>query len=314
MSLAPYKIKALESLFGDRLQRDVPLARYTSARVGGPADYLAEVRSADELAQAVSRLWELGAPFLILGGGSNMLVSDKGVRQVVLLNHARRVRFDPAADPPLVWAESGANFGSVARQAASRGLGGLEWAAGIPGTIGGALVGNAGAHGGDMAGNLLMAEILQRKETMQEEVPHRERWPVERMQYTYRSSTLKRQTGQAVALSAWLRLEHSTVERVQDRMDEYLQYRRRTQPPGASMGSMFKNPPGDYAGRLIEAAGLKGKQVGAAQISSLHANFFVNQGQASAAQIYQLIETAREAVAEKFGVTLELEIELVGEW
>jgi len=307
-------LDALQSILGDRLQTEVPLARYTSARVGGPADYLAEVRSANELAQYVSRMWELDVPFVILGGGSNVLVSDAGVRGVVLLNHARRVRFDLEAEPPEVWAESGANFGAVARQAASRGLSGLEWAAGIPGTVGGALVGNAGAHGGDMAGNVLLAEILHHEETMQEEVIHRERWSVEKMQYTYRSSIMKRQPGQIVALSAWMRLERSTHQSVQTKMEEYLRFRRRTQPPGASMGSMFKNPPGDYAGRLIEAAGLKGKQLGAAQISSLHANFFVNQGQASAAQIYNLIETAQQAVAEKFGVALELEIELVGEW
>jgi len=160
-------LDALQSILGDRLQTEVPLARYTSARVGGPADYLAEVRSANELAQYVSRMWELDVPFVILGGGSNVLVSDAGVRGVVLLNHARRVRFDLEAEPPEVWAESGANFGAVARQAASRGLGGLEWAAGIPGTVGGALVGNAGAHGGDMAGNVLLAEILHHEETMQ---------------------------------------------------------------------------------------------------------------------------------------------------
>jgi UDP-N-acetylmuramate dehydrogenase len=117
-----------------------------------------------------------------------------------------------------------------------------------------------------------------------------------------------------VVLSARLRLEYSTPDVVQGKMEEYVKYRRRTQPPGASMGSMFKNPPGDYAGRLIDAAGLKGVRIGDAQISTLHGNFFINHGQAKAAEIYQLIDMVRKVVFEKFGVRLELEIELVGDW
>lgn len=305
-------LNRLQASFGQRLQRGVPLDRFTSARVGGTAEILLEVESADELAQAASLLWSEGVAWKILGGGSNVLVSDSGVRGVVVVNRARKVRFDEDSDPPTVWAESGANFGLVARQAASRGLSGLEWAAGIPGTIGGAVVGNAGAHGGDMAGNLIVATILQRN--LEDGVPIRVTWPVKRLEYAYRTSQLKRMPGQAVVLEAQLRLQRSTPEGVQAKMDEYVSYRRRTQPPGASMGSMFKNPPGDYAGRLIEAAGLKGVQVGDAQISTLHANFFINHGEATAADIYALIELAKRAVAEKFGVHLELEIELVGNW
>ncbi|HEY5668849.1 MAG TPA: UDP-N-acetylmuramate dehydrogenase [Anaerolineales bacterium] len=305
-------LNRLQASFGQRLQRGVPLDRFTSARVGGTAEILLEVESADELAQAATLLWSEGVAWKILGGGSNVLVSDSGVRGVVVVNRARKVRFDEDSDPPTVWAESGANFGLVARQAASRGLSGLEWAAGIPGTIGGAVVGNAGAHGGDMAGNLIVATILQRN--LEDGVPIRVTWPVKRFEYAYRTSQLKRMPGQAVVLEAQLRLQRSTPEGVQAKMDEYVSYRRRTQPPGASMGSMFKNPPGDYAGRLIEAAGLKGVQVGDAQISTLHANFFINHGEATAADIYALIELAKRAVAEKFGVHLELEIELVGNW
>lgn len=305
-------LNRLQASFGQRLQRGVPLDRFTSARVGGTAEILLEVESADELAQAATLLWSEGVAWKILGGGSNMLVSDSGVRGVVVVNRARKVSFDEDSDPPTVWAESGANFGLVARQAASRGLSGLEWAAGIPGTIGGAVVGNAGAHGGDMAGNLIVATILQRN--LEDGVPIRVTWPVKRFEYAYRTSQLKRMPGQAVVLEAQLRLQRSTPEGVQAKMDEYVSYRRRTQPPGASMGSMFKNPPGDYAGRLIEAAGLKGVQVGDAQISTLHANFFINHGEATAADIYALIELAKRAVAEKFGVHLELEIELVGNW
>lgn len=304
----------LRSAFGERLQIGVPLARYTAARVGGTADILLEARSSNELTKAIELLWEEDLPYVILGGGSNVLVSDAGVRGVVLLNRARKVRFDTRATPPLVWAESGANLGLMARQAAMRGLAGLEWAAGIPGTLGGAIVGNAGAHGREIADNLVMAEILQCNPNVQEKVSQLQQWSAERLEFSYRHSLLKRQPGQAVVLTATLCLEASTSEAVQAKMEEYLEYRRKTQPPGASIGSMFKNPPGDYAGRLIEAAGLKGLQIGGAQISPLHANFFINHGKASAADIFALLQRARQIVLEKFGVSLELEIELIGEW
>jgi UDP-N-acetylmuramate dehydrogenase len=304
----------LERAFGKQMRRGVPLAPYTAARLGGPAEVLLEVRSANALAQAVSLLWEEGLDFILLGGGSNVLVSDLGVRGVVLLNRARKVRFDAAAQPPTVWAESGANLGLVARQAALHGLSGLEWAAGIPGTLGGAVYGNAGAHGSDMAGNLRVAEILHCKELMQSGAYVREQWSVEKLELAYRSSNLKRSPGRDVILAALLRLQPGDPTAIQVKMDELVAYRRKTQPPGASMGSMFKNPPGDYAGRLIEAAGLKGLTIGGAQISSVHANFFLNLGKATAADVAALVRQARQAVLEKFGIELELEIELLGEW
>jgi UDP-N-acetylmuramate dehydrogenase len=304
----------LERAFGKQMRRGVLLAPYTAARLGGPAEVLLEVRSANALAQAVSLLWEEGLDFILLGGGSNVLVSDLGVHGVVLLNRARKVRFDAAAQPPTVWAESGANLGLVARQAALHGLSGLEWAAGIPGTLGGAVYGNAGAHGSDMAGNLLVAEILHCKELMQSGACFREQWSVEKLELAYRSSSLKRSPGRDVILAALLRLQPGDPAVIQAKMDELVAYRRKTQPPGASMGSMFKNPPGDYAGRLIEAAGLKGLTIGGAQISSVHANFFLNLGKATAADVAALVRQARQAVLEKFGVELELEIELLGEW
>lgn len=304
-------LKELEAAFGDRLQAGLPLARFTAARLGGPADLFLEIRSLDELVQAASLLWQAGQTFTILGGSSNVLVSDLGVRGVVLLNRARRVQFDLESDPPTVWAESGANFGRLARQAAQKGLSGLEWAAGIPGTLGGAVVGNAGAHGGDMAASLLLAEILHHPGHME---IHRQTWTVKDLQYSYRTSRLKRQPGDAIVLAARLRLAHASLAEVQARMDELVAYRRRTQPPGASMGSMFKNPPGDYAGRLIEAAGLKGTRRGQAQISDLHANFFVNLGGARSQDVYELIRLAQDAVQARFGLRLELEIELVGDW
>ena len=303
----PLPLEKLQAAFPERLQFDAPLARYTASLVGGAADALLSVNSEDELAEAVEILWENEIPFTVLGGGSNTLVSDDGVRGVVLLNRAKKVRFHLTSQAPTVWAESGTNFGAIARQAANKSLSGLEWAAGIPGTVGGAVFGNAGAHDGDMAGNLIEAEILDR-------INGRKIWPVRRMKFVYRGSVLKQNPGQAIVLSALLKLEHGSPEAIHQKMDAFLAHRRRTQPPGASMGSMFKNPPGDFAGRLMDAAGLKGTRIGGAEISSLHGNFFVNTGRATASDVYELIQLARRTVVERMGVQLDLEIELIGDW
>ncbi len=300
-------LESLRTAFGRRLREHQPLARYTSARIGGPADALVDINTADELAEAAQTLWDLGLPFIVLGGGSNLLISDAGVRQVVLFNQANAVRFEEGGGVPSVWAESGAGLGVISRQAAAKSLGGLEWASGIPGTIGGAVFGNAGAHGVDISSTLEMATILHRTDG-------RKDWTAQDLDYEYRGSWLKRHPGQAVVLSATLALAKRPAAEIRAQMDTFLAYRRLTQPPGASMGSMFKNPPGDSAGRLIEAAGLKGKRIGNAQISSLHANFFLNLGDARAADVHALIREASDAVRKHSGIDLELEIELVGEW
>ncbi len=207
------------------------------------------------------------------------------------------------------------NTGLLARQAAQRSLSGMEWAAGIPGTLGGAVFGNAGAHGSDMAHNLQMAEILHHQGYGNTEL-----WRGDRFEFDYRSSVLKRSQVSAqiqpwaVVLAVTLKLARDEFGAIQERMDALVEIRRRTQPPGASMGSMFKNPAGDYAGRLIEAAGMRGTRVGDAGISPLHANFFINYGQASAQDVYRLICLAREKVLEQSGINLDLEVELIGEW
>ena len=301
------KLEAFQREFAGRLRQDVPLARHTSCRIGGPADYLLVARSAEELADLARRLWAMEIPFRILGGGSNVLVADRGIRGVVVLNQGKRIRFREAEAGPRGWAESGAALGNLARLAAEKGLTGMEWAASVPGTVGGAVVGNAGAHGGDVARSLDVADILHRD-------GRQEATPADRLEFGYRESWLKRNPGQAVVLSAAFRFEPAPAEQVRARMGEYVAYRQRTQPPGASLGSMFRNPPGDYAGRLIEAAGLKGHQQGEAQISDRHANFFLNRGGATANDVWGLIETARREVKARFGVDLELEIERLGEW
>ncbi|MCL4259661.1 MAG: UDP-N-acetylmuramate dehydrogenase, partial [Anaerolineales bacterium] len=197
-------------------------------------------------------------------------------------------------------------FSNLANRCASKGLSGLEWGSAVPGTIGGAVYGNAGAFGGDIAGSLISAELLTES--------GREKFSAEQMGYAYRSSVLKRGEVKAVVLSAELKLENSTKEDVTARIHQFVAHRKATQPPGASMGSMFKNPSGDYAGRLIEVSGLKGMRIGNAEISQLHGNFFINHGETRAEDIRALIELARKTVQEKQGVELELEIEFVGDW
>ena len=300
-------MKDLQSFFGDKLQQDTALANYTTARAGGTADALVIISSAQMLEEAARFLWQREIPFFILGSGSNVLVSDSGLRGVALINRAKAHRFDKDATPPTVWVESGANLGGLARQAAILGLGGLEWAATVPGTVGGAVYGNAGAHGGDMHENLVLAEILH-------PVYGKETWTSDRLAFGYRTSSLKRDTVKSVILSATLRLNESSREAVTSRMDTFTEQRRSTQPPGASMGSMFKNPPGDYAGRLIEAAGLKGTRIGGVEISSKHANFFINHDQATAADIWKLIQLVQRTVLDQFGTQLELEVEPLGVW
>lgn len=299
------RVDALREKFGDRVKEKVSLAPYTSARVGGEADYLIVAHSASELAEIVTFLWQQQWPYLILGGGSNVLVSDKGVRGVTILNRARALRIE-SGSPPRVWAESGVGLSSLANRCAARGLSGLEWAATVPGTLGGAVYGNAGAFDGDMAGSLSWAEILTEA--------GQEHWPVERMGYGYRTSALKRGEVKGIVLSAEMILKPAAKDEVRAKIANFVQHRKQTQPPGASMGSMFKNPPGDFAGRLIEAAGLKGTRIGSAEISRVHANFFINHGAARAGDIRDLLILAQKTVKEKFGIELEPEIELIGEW
>ncbi len=300
-------LEPLRAAFGERLQENILMANYTTAHVGGPVDAAVIAQSAAELENAVQSLWDLKVSFFLLGSGSNVLVSDAGLRGVVVINRAHTVKIDTHTSPPTVWAESGANLSATARQLALRGLSGLEWAANIPGSVGGAVYGNAGAYGMDVKGCLVLAEILHRTQG-------RQSWPGARLEFDYRSSILKRDPGQAVVLAARFGLTTSTKDEVQARMDSYNAQRRRSQPPGASLGSMFKNPEGDYAGRLIEAAGLKGTRIGGAQISKMHANFFVNDQQASAKDIWGLIQLAHRTVQDRFGVDLEMEVELLGEW
>ena len=298
-------VEVLRQKFGDAVQENVTLAPYTSARIGGPADVVLTVKSADELADAVQVIWEQDLPYYILGGGSNVLVSDKGFRGVVILNRAKEVRFE-MGDQPSVWCEAGVVIANLARRCASKGLGGLEWSAAVPGTVGGAVYGNAGAFGGDMTHNLVWAELLTTN--------GREKFMLDQMGYGYRTSVLKRHEVNGIVLSALLKLKNSNSEEVSVKIEQFSERRKATQPPGASMGSMFKNPEGDHAGRLIEAAGLKGTRIGNAEISTVHGNFFINHGETKAEDVRALIALVQKTVLEKFGIDLELEVEVIGNW
>lgn len=300
-------ISELKEIFGTRLQENVSMASFTTARVGGVVPALLSINTVEELVIAANALWNLDVSFHVIGSGSNILVSDKGADSVILYNRANNLVIEAESEQPIVEADSGVILGTVARQTALKGLSGMEWAAPVPGTVGGAVYGNAGAHGSDMANSIKMAKILHKLDGIKD-------WPVDKLAYQYRSSVLKRDRLPVVILSATFNMKRSSREEAWEKIKTYQARRKQTQPPGASMGSMFKNPVGDYAGRLIEAAGLKGMQIGQAVISPVHANFIINQEGATAQDIWQLMKIAQETVYEQFGICLEPEIELIGEF
>lgn len=298
------RVQQVLARLGVPVQEGVALAPFTSARIGGPARLLVTLIHPDHWAPLMQVLWEEAVPHVLLGGGSNMLVSDEGVLGVVVRNRVRGVRWLCQGEEALLWAASGEPLTPLARMTVDAGYRGLEWAVGIPGTVGGAVVGNAGAFGGDIAGVLVEAELLHRD-------LGRVTWTPQDLAMDYRFSRLKDGLP-AVVLGAVFRLRRDDPERLRRDVEAYQAHRRRTQPPGASMGSMFKNPPGDYAGRLIEAVGLKGTRIGDAEISPLHANFFINRGRAQARDVLLLMRLAQKRVYERFGIWLEPEIVLVG--
>jgi len=310
----------LAEALGSGLRRNVALAPYTSMRVGGAADLLVVAENAAELTRAVVLARQYEAPCRVLGGGCNVLIADAGVPGLVIVNRAAGISFAEE----VVQVESGAKLAVVAQEAVDAGLAGLTWAVGLPGTVGGGVVGNAGAFGGDMAGTLRNALVLE----PDGEVRQR---PAAWFDFRYRGSRLKgtagvegesRAEGRSgdaggeasgyVVLEVALELQAGDAEALRARADEIMGRRRTSHPCGATMGSTFKNPPGGHAGRLIEQAGLKGYRIGGAKISEQHGNFFINLGDATAGDVRRLIEHAQTEVERQFGVALELEIELLG--
>jgi UDP-N-acetylmuramate dehydrogenase len=304
-------VERLRQIFGDQLHVNESLARHTTARVGGPAELFLTVTSAEQLLTAVEMAYGAGVDYFVLGGGSNVLIADSGISGLVILNRARKVSFRHSGAGVVCTAESGANLSALARQCIGNGLSGLEWAIGVPGTVGGAVAGNAGAHGADMDGVLLAATVWEPGFGVRV-------YDRADMGYAYRDSVLKRDQGagrpRRIVLSAELRLRPEAVDILMARADGFNAHRKGSQPGGASVGSMFKNPENYYAGYLIDTAGLKGFRVGNAVISEKHANFFINEGEASAEDVRLLIAEAWNTVREKFGIEMELEVELAGDW
>jgi UDP-N-acetylmuramate dehydrogenase len=292
------------------IEQNAPLAKYTAARMGGSAEWLYVTRAQDtldDLIEVVTTAWSENLPVRITGGGANILVSDKGVRGLVAVNHITHIDFGAWHDGRNVAVTSGTGLLMLARQCATRGLTGMEWAVGVPGTVGGAIVNNAGAHGTEMAQRVADVVVLEPSGV--------KLYSNAELDFAYRYSALKaREDKRFLVLLATLALKPAKPDMIQHKMAEFNTYRKRTQPPGASLGSIFKNPPGDYAGRLIETCGLKGHTIGSAQVSPVHANFFINVGNATASDYYALIRHVQATVHHKTGIELELEVELVGEW
>jgi len=301
------KLKILRDSFGVKLQENIKLCNFTTMKVGGPADALMIAHSSAELAGMIDAVWKLELPLHVLGGGSNLLVSDLGLRGVSIINHAHTIKINSKSAPYSVWAESGALMVNLGKQLILRGLKGMEWAATIPGSVGGAVYGNAEAFGKDTSNDLISADIFHKESG-------REEWSCERLDYTYRASTLKRNDEPAIVLSALFNVEKGNPEEIKTEIEGYRKRRAKIQPPGPSVGSVFRNPQGHSAGRLIEETGLKGKVIGGAIISTKHANFIINNNNATARDILDLILLARSRVFEKNGINLIPEIELVGEW
>jgi UDP-N-acetylmuramate dehydrogenase len=293
---------SLRTIAGERVTFDEPLAPHTSWKIGGPADALVHVASSGELAAILQLALRRRLPWFVLGSGSNLLVGDGGIRGLVLRlgGEFSEIVFEEGGERVGVRAGSSAGLPQFVAQAVARGASGAGSLAGIPGSVGGALRMNAGTD----------HEIGEFAREVWVQTPAKPEPHAVTPQYFYRHTTLARD-----AVVAWVVLgfERGDPAAIREEMQARLVRRKRTQPlalPNA--GSCFRNPPGDSAGRLIEAAGAKGWSEGEAAVSELHANFIVNRGHATAADVASLLARVRRAVAEQFGVELELEVHFVG--
>ena len=288
---------------GVKTSRDEPLARFTTMRVGGPADLFATVHNLFELRALVRFARGREIPHLVLGRGSDLVISDRGVRGLVIQDRAEGSRVDGTT----YTADAGVPMARAATETQKAGLTGLEFGLAIPGTVGGAVWANAGAHESDMAQVLASARVLDGdgRESIV---------PVDELELAYRDSRFKRSRRELV-LDATFHLELADPEVIKTRLDDIRRWRQAHQPLGLpSAGSVFRNPEGDSAGRLIEAAGLKGRRIGGAVVSEKHANFIVNDQKGTAADVRRLGDEVRAAVAAASGTELVYEIEFVGDW
>ncbi len=293
-------------------QTQACLAPYSSLRAGGPAQYLVRVEDSQVLAQLLTWAHRERYPFFMLGGGSNTLVADQGIDGITILNRCRSHR---VPDPCVLEGDSGLLLAQLARISIAHNLTGLEWAVSVPGTVGGAIVGNAGAHGSDMSAVLLEAELIDGATAAG--------WrPAAALQLGYRRSRLKApailQAGfPAVVTRARLRLTPGVPDTIRQQAQSCLTHRRQTQPSEPSLGSMFRNPPGQYAGALIEQAGAKGLCRGVFEVSTRHANFIVNKapsGPSSTRDVLELMRLVYRRVLDHCGIALQPEICFAGQW
>ena len=297
----------LAAIAGARLRHDEPLARYTSMKIGGPADYFIEVDTGSALAEVLIALRRHQLPVWLLGNGSNVLISDLGVRGAVihLAGEFKKIEWREGGENIEVEVGAACAVTQLVRQAARKGYAGLEFAEGIPGTVGGALVMNAGAYGSEIE------KVVERVDAIGAD-GHPVFFARAQLTFSYRDSHLPSGT---VVTRVLLRLRREEAVKVNAKLRELVGKRKSSQPSGfPNSGSMFRNPPGDFAGRLIEAAGLKGHRVGQAQIAERHANFIVNLGGAKAADVRQLMEAAQREVRRRFNINLVPEVKFVGEW
>ncbi|MDP9249854.1 MAG: UDP-N-acetylmuramate dehydrogenase [Chloroflexota bacterium] len=300
------ELATLDALAGERgiqLTADAPLAPLTTLRVGGNADRMGVAGTRDELVTLLRLARDAAAPCFIVGNGSDLVVADAGIRGLVVRNRARQV----AIHGDRLDADSGAPMAMLVKRCTADGLGGLEFGISIPGTLGGAVWANAGAHGGEMRDVVLEVEVWDPRDHAVRGLEN------EACQFAYRESRFKH--GPEVILAAGLRLHRADSGEIAARVAEHQAQRVATQPlADQNAGSVFRNPPGDHAGRLIDAAGLKGLRVGSASVSSMHANFIVTDRGGRAADVRALGERMRTAVRDRFGVELQYEIEFVGDW
>ena len=279
---------------------NAPLSEYTSFRIGGPADVLVEPADVEDVIRLVKQTHEQKLSLFVLGG-TNLLVRDKGIRGVVV--SLARLRAIKEESGSVLYAEGGVGMPTLIGHAIRRSLAGLEWAAGIPGTVAGCVVMNAGTRLGEMKDSVKAVRVVLTNGEVLD-------CPAESISFEYRRALLP----VGIVVGVWLQLRPGVRSDIEKVVKDYLRYRRETQPLTLpSAGCVFKNPANDSAGRVVEAAGLKGISVGDAYVSTKHANFIVNQGRASATDVLALIKKIRAQVARKTGVKLELELKLVGQ-
>lgn len=288
----------------ERVLVEEPMKKHVTFRVGGPADFFVMPRTADEIRGILALCKKEGLPYYILGNGSNLLVGDQGYRGVIIQIYKEMNQITVEEDRIL--AQAGVLLSKVGNAALDAGLTGFEFAAGIPGTVGGAVVMNAGAYGGELKEILIRATVLTEEGILL-------RLSNQELELGYRTSIIEKK--KYLVLEAEFQLQHGEPEKIRAKMDELKVQRVSKQPlEYPSAGSTFKRPEGYFAGKLIQDAGLRGYQVGGAQVSEKHCGFVINKEQATAKDISELMRQVSEKVYQKFGVTLEPEVKRLGEF